>query len=82
MEGFIGMSHEQELNGKVGMQVLPLVIKCGLGFDNFVVTALINFYVKCGELGYACRAFLEVDKPQLQAWIALMGGCAQQGKAR
>ena len=23
-----------------------------------------------------------MDKPQLQAWTALMGGCAQQGKVR
>ncbi|KAM3685191.1 hypothetical protein ACJW31_11G099200 [Castanea mollissima] len=68
-------------NLKVGMQVHPLVIKCGLGFDNFVVTALINLYAKCGELDYAHQAFMEVDKPQLQAWTALMGGCAQQGKA-
>ncbi|GMY23592.1 pentatricopeptide repeat-containing protein At2g27610-like [Fagus crenata] len=69
-------------NLKFGMQVHTLVIKCGLEFDNFVVTALINLYAKCGELAYARRAFLEVDKPQLQAWTALMGGCAQQGKAR
>ena len=68
-------------NLKVRMQVHPLVIKCGLGFDTFVVTALINLYVKCGALDYAHQAFLEVDKPQLQAWTALMGGCAQQGKA-
>ena len=69
---------------KVGMQVHSLVIKCGLEFDNFVVTTLINLYAKCGELGYTCRAFLEVevDKPQLQAWTTLMGGCTQQGKAR
>ena len=69
---------------KVGMQVHSLVIKFGLGFDNFVVTALINLYAKCRELVYARWAFLEVevDKPQLQAWTALMGGCAQQGKAR
>ena len=54
---------------KVGMQVHSLVIKCGLEFDNFVVTTLINLYAKCGELGYACRSFLEVEvnKPQLQA---------------
>ena len=29
-------------NLKIGMQVHTLVIKCGLEFDNFVVTALIN----------------------------------------
>ena len=54
---------------KVGMQVHSLVIKCGLEFDNFAVTTLINHYAKCGELGYACQAFLEVkvNKPQLQA---------------
>ena len=69
---------------KVGMQVHSPVIKCGLEFDNFIVTTLINLYAKWGELGYVCRAFLEVevDKPQLQAWTTLMGGCAQQGKAR
>ena len=69
---------------KVGMQVHSLVIKFGLGFDNFVVTALINPYAKCRELVYARWAFLEVevDKPQLLAWTAPMGGCAQQGKAR
>ena len=44
-------------NLTVGMQVHPLVIKCGLGLDNFVVTALINLYAKCGELDAAHRAF-------------------------
>ena len=69
---------------RLGCKCIPLVIKCGLGFDNFVVPSLINLYAKCGELSYARQAFLEVevDKPQLQAWTALMGGCAQQGKAR
>jgi pentatricopeptide repeat protein len=69
-------------NLKVGMQIHPLVIKCGLGLDIFVVTALINLYAKCGDLDYACRAFFEVDKPLLQPWTALMGGFAQQGKGR
>ncbi|XP_035540856.1 pentatricopeptide repeat-containing protein At2g27610-like [Juglans regia] len=69
-------------NLKVGMQLHSLVIKCALGLDNFVMTALINLYAKCGELHSSHRAFLEVDKPQLQAWTALMGGYAQQGKER
>ena len=69
---------------RLGCKCIPLVIKCGLGFDNFVVASLMNLYAKCGELSYARQAFLEVevDKPQLQAWTALMGGYAQQGKAR
>lgn len=69
-------------NLKVGMQIHPLVIKCGLGLDIFVETALINLYAKCGELDSACRAFFEADKPQLQPWTALMGGFVQQGKGR
>ncbi|KAB1225392.1 hypothetical protein CJ030_MR1G015668 [Morella rubra] len=69
-------------NLKVGMQVHSLVVKCGLGLDNFVMTALINLYGKCGELHMSHQAFLEAERPQLQAWTALMGGYAQQGKGK
>lgn len=66
----------------VGMQVHPLIIKCGLALDKFVRTGLVNFYAKCGELGLAYQTFLEVDQPELPIWTALIGGCVQQGKGR
>ena len=50
--------------------------------DVYIHTEWRFIFILCGELDYARRAFLEVDKPQLQAWTALMEGCAQQGKAR
>ncbi|KAK9283705.1 hypothetical protein L1049_011955 [Liquidambar formosana] len=61
-------------NLKVGMQVHSHVVKCGIRLDQFVLTGLINFYAKCGELDLARKAFLEVEKPQLSAWTTLMGG--------
>ncbi|XP_057981549.1 pentatricopeptide repeat-containing protein At2g27610-like isoform X2 [Malania oleifera] len=69
-------------NFRVGIQLHPLVVKFGLGLDQFVTTGLINFYAKCGELDSAQKAFLEINKPHLAAWTALIGGCAQQGKGR
>ncbi|KAF8397861.1 hypothetical protein HHK36_016786 [Tetracentron sinense] len=67
---------------KVGKQVHSYVFKCGIGFDQFISTAIINFYAKCDELDLARQAFLELDRPHSSSWTALIGGCAQQGHGR
>ncbi|GAV63272.1 PPR domain-containing protein/PPR_2 domain-containing protein [Cephalotus follicularis] len=67
---------------KVGMQVHSLVLKCGHNFDKFVISGLINFYAKCGEMVLANQAFLEVNQPHPSAWTALVGGYVHQGKGR
>ncbi|CAK9188345.1 unnamed protein product [Ilex paraguariensis] len=69
-------------NLEVGMQVHCHAIKCGIRLDQFVVTGLIDFYVKCGKIDLAYDAFLEVDNPHVSAWTAVIGGCVQQGKDR
>ncbi|KAL3520866.1 hypothetical protein ACH5RR_019015 [Cinchona calisaya] len=67
---------------ELGMQVHCLGVKCCVLADQFVVTGLVNFYAKCGQLEAARQAFLEADEPHLSAWTALIGGCVQQGKRR
>lgn len=65
---------------KAGMQVHSLILKIGVEYDKFIVTGLINFYAKCGELDLAFQAFTEVEHPQPSAWTALIGGYVQQGR--
>ncbi|KAK3034474.1 hypothetical protein RJ639_033330 [Escallonia herrerae] len=67
---------------KLGKQLHSLAVKCGIRMDQFVVTGLVNFYVKCGESDSAHRAFWEVDKPHFTAWTALIAGCVHSGKGR
>lgn len=67
---------------EIGKQAHCLSVKAGVIGDQFVVTALVNFYAKCRELQGAHQAFLEVDKPHLSAWTALLGGCVDMEKKR
>ncbi|KAH6829645.1 hypothetical protein C2S53_011424 [Perilla frutescens var. hirtella] len=66
----------------VGRQVQALAFKSGVRMDQFVVTCLVNFYAKCGELQLASRALREVEKPNMTAWTALIGGFVHLGKCR
>ncbi|XP_019150792.1 PREDICTED: pentatricopeptide repeat-containing protein At2g27610-like [Ipomoea nil] len=65
-----------------GMGIHCLIVKCGVKMDQYVVTGLVNFYVKCGQLGLAYNTFNMASAPELHAWTALIGGCVQQGKGR
>ncbi|KAK4707991.1 hypothetical protein R3W88_028916 [Solanum pinnatisectum] len=67
---------------QLGMQIHGLIVKSSLGMDQFVVTGLINFYTKCGQLELARQAFDEADGPELHAWTAIIGGCVQLGSGR
>ncbi|KAK1382673.1 Pentatricopeptide repeat-containing protein [Heracleum sosnowskyi] len=60
-----------------GMQVHCHAVKCGVRKDLFVMTGLVNFYVKCCKLGLAEKAFWELDNQHLSAWTALIGGYVQ-----
>ncbi|KAL3838213.1 hypothetical protein ACJIZ3_022804 [Penstemon smallii] len=67
---------------EVGMQVQCLAVKYGIKSDQFVVTTLVNFYAKCGQLESAYRAFREVESQNITAWTALIGGFVQLEKNR
>ncbi|GAA0158414.1 hypothetical protein LIER_15448 [Lithospermum erythrorhizon] len=63
----------------IGMQVHCLTVKSGVRMDQFIQTALVNVYAKCGELELAYKAFGEVEDPNLFSWTALIGGYLQAG---
>lgn len=67
-------------NLKFGMQIHSLALKYALEFDMFVVTGLINLYAKCGVVELACKVFSKIQRPDLSAWTALIGGYVQLGK--
>lgn len=67
---------------EVGRQVQCLAVKSGVRMDQFVVTCLVNFYAKCGELELASRALREAEKPNMTAWTALIGGYVHLGKCK
>ncbi|KAL5708380.1 hypothetical protein ACHQM5_019180 [Ranunculus cassubicifolius] len=57
-----------------GKQVHACIVKASLGGDVFIGTALSNMYVKCEEVGCAKKSFLEIRKPNVVAWNAIMAG--------
>ncbi|KAG6654198.1 pentatricopeptide repeat-containing protein At2g03380, mitochondrial isoform X1 [Carya illinoinensis] len=55
------------------------VIKNGFEFNSFLVTALLNMYVKCGEVRDARSVFDELSTIDLISWTAMIVGYAQSG---
>ncbi|PIN05933.1 hypothetical protein CDL12_21520 [Handroanthus impetiginosus] len=56
-----------------------LSMKDGLDFDMYVGTSLIGVYIKCGELGDACRLFDEMLVRDVSSWNALIAGYMRDG---
>ncbi|XP_051116365.1 pentatricopeptide repeat-containing protein At2g27610-like [Andrographis paniculata] len=63
-----------------GMQVQCLAVKLGVEMDQFVVTNLVHFYGRCGDLELAKRALREANRINVTAWTALIGGCVHLGE--
>ncbi|CAH9097074.1 unnamed protein product [Cuscuta europaea] len=66
----------------LGIEIHCLIVKCGVKMDQYIITGLVNFYVKCGQLGLARKAFNTEGAPDLHAWTALIGGFVHLGKSR
>ncbi|KAK1295206.1 putative pentatricopeptide repeat-containing protein [Acorus calamus] len=58
----------------VGRQIHAQLVKVSNGGDVFVGTALVDMYVKCGERGFAEKAFADISEPSVVSWNALMTG--------
>lgn len=54
-------------------------LRGGWGFDMYVGTSLIDFYVKCGELRDARRVFDEMPIRDVSSWNALIAGYMRDG---
>ncbi|KAK7362414.1 hypothetical protein VNO77_04525 [Canavalia gladiata] len=64
-----------------GKWVHGYVIKNGIGINSFLVTSLLNMYVKCGDIRDARAVFDElcVVDDDLVSWTAMIVGYSQRG---
>lgn len=65
---------------KMGEQVHGLILKLGVENEVSVGTPLVDFYVKCGDVASASRAFQAIAEPNDVSWSAMLCGYAQNGE--
>ncbi|KAM7464545.1 hypothetical protein LguiA_032666 [Lonicera macranthoides] len=65
-----------------GKEIHAHVVRTGIGSDEFIATALIDMYMKCGQPSWACRIFNDfVIKPDDPAiWNAMISGHGRNGE--
>ncbi|XP_057425439.1 pentatricopeptide repeat-containing protein At4g21065-like [Lotus japonicus] len=66
----------------LGKQVHTEVIKAGLLSDVFVGSALVNLYVKCGEMDLADKVFFCMPEQNEVLWNVLINGHAEVGDGK
>ena len=62
----VALQHGKEIHG--------YSIRSGLGFNDFVESALIYMYEKCGSIENTCLMFDRVSKGDITAWNAMIAG--------
>ncbi|KAA8520860.1 hypothetical protein F0562_011533 [Nyssa sinensis] len=62
-----------------GRIIHSLVLKFGIDEDNFVQSAVIDAYCKCGCIDDAEKVFKHISEDNLAAWNAMIMGYAQSG---
>ena len=62
-----------------GRNIHSMALKSGMSQDNFVESAVIDVYCKCGTVDEAAKTFMNVSKNNLVAWNAMVMGYAQHG---
>ncbi|XP_074589762.1 pentatricopeptide repeat-containing protein At1g08070, chloroplastic-like [Curcuma longa] len=66
---------------KTGEKVKCLIADTGLQKDLILQTALLEMYVKCGDVDKARQVFDEMAHRDVVAWSAMISGYAQNGKS-
>ncbi|PSR95808.1 Pentatricopeptide repeat-containing protein [Actinidia chinensis var. chinensis] len=70
-----------QLNGPgIGTQLHAHVIKTSLESEVSVGSSLLRMYSKCGSIDDCRKAFLQIKKPDLISWTAMISSYAQHGK--
>ncbi|KAE8716110.1 Pentatricopeptide repeat-containing protein [Hibiscus syriacus] len=62
-----------------GKWVHGYVIKTGIELDSYLVTAVLDMYVKCGNLRDARSVFDKLSSVDLVSWTAMIVGYSQSG---
>ncbi|KAL6009241.1 hypothetical protein ACLOJK_022469 [Asimina triloba] len=61
----------------LGKVIHSWVIKCGVEDDIFVGTAIVDMYVKCGDLDEAFKEFSQMPHCNHVSWTAIISGFVQ-----
>eukprot|EP01018_Ginkgo_biloba_P031910 Gb_25359 [translate_table: standard] len=64
-----------------GKEIHEEIIKSGFDSDVYVGSALVDMYVKCGSMEYACHVFDRMPKRNVVSWNTMISGYAQNGHA-
>ncbi|MCL7046828.1 hypothetical protein MKW94_022157 [Papaver nudicaule] len=51
-----------------------------VNLDVFVGNALVDMYLKCGDVEFACKVFKEMPEKNVVSWNSLIAGLTHQGK--
>jgi pentatricopeptide repeat protein len=62
-----------------GMRIHEEIIRCGVQFDAFVESALIDMYAKCGSIEKARDVFDKMHQQNVVLWNAMIACYAQNG---
>lgn len=62
-----------------GKQIHAVVIKRRFNLDLFVISGILDMYLKCGEMESAHRVFSEIPSPDDVAWTTMISGCVENG---
>nr|XP_012571541.1 pentatricopeptide repeat-containing protein At4g33170 isoform X2 [Cicer arietinum] len=63
-----------------GKQIHAVVIKMRFDFDLFVISGILDMYLKCGEVESAHKVFNEIPSPDDIAWTTMISGCVENGE--
>ncbi|KAI3944608.1 hypothetical protein MKW98_021066 [Papaver atlanticum] len=53
-----------------------------VNLDVFVGNALVDMYLKCGDVDFACKVFKEMPEKNVVSWNSLIAGLTHQGKCK
>ncbi|CAL5431073.1 unnamed protein product [Camellia sinensis] len=62
-----------------GGMVHCLAMTMGFQSDIYFCNTMIDVYVKCGYIDYACRLFVEMSHRDLVSWTSMISGYAYEG---
>lgn len=62
-----------------GAQVHGCIVQSGFGANIFVQSALVDMYIKCGDLDSAKKALNNMEVDDAVSWNSMIVGCVRQG---